>query len=439
MLDTKKIFFKKKILIYGLGKSGYSCYYFLRKNNFISIYDDKKNLVKDKKIKKLFIKLKNIRKDCFDFIIISPGIDINKCSLKNFLKRNSSKIITDLDVFYTNYFNNKKIAITGTNGKSTTAKLLFNILKNHKKDTRLVGNIGNPILAEKKITSKTIFVVEVSSYQIAYSKIFRSNYALILNISPDHLERHGTFINYVKSKFKLFKDQTKNDYAIFNTKNKYLKKEIRRNKIKSRILNVNLNLINQHKTKIKNPYFFTDGNKENLSFIFAISKILKLKKNKIIQSINNFEGLKYRQEIIYKSKKITLINDSKATSYSSSLSILKSLKNVFWLVGGIPKKGDKFLLSKKKCSTFKAYIFGKNKNYFIKHLKSKMNFESCANLEEALKKIIFDIKLKKNTAHKTILFSPSAASFDNFKNFEDRGEKFNTLVKKLNLKKLIYA
>ncbi len=439
MLDTKKIFLKKKILIYGLGKSGYSCYYFLRKNNYISIYDDKKNLVKDKKIKKLFIKLKNIRKDCFDFIIISPGIDINKCSLKNFLKRNSSKIITDLDVFYTNYFNNKKIAITGTNGKSTTAKLLFNILKNHKKDTRLVGNIGNPILAEKKITSKTIFVVEVSSYQIAYSKIFRANYALILNISTDHLERHGTFINYVKSKFKLFKDQTKNDYAIFNTKNKYLKKEIRRNKIKSRILNVNLNLINQHKTKIKNPYFFTDGNKENLSFIFAISKILKLKKNKIIQSINNFKGLKYRQEIIYKSKKITLINDSKSTSYSSSLSILKSLKNVFWLVGGIPKKGDKFLLSKKKCSTFKAYIFGKNKNYFIKHLKSKMNFESCTDLEEALKKIIFDIKLKKNTAHKTILFSPSAASFDNFKNFEDRGEKFNNLVKKLNLKKLIYA
>ena len=106
-----------------------------------------------------------------------------------------------------------------------------------------------------------------------------------------------------------------------------------------------------------------------MSFIFAISKILKLKKNKIIQSINNFKGLKYRQEIIYKSKKITLINDSKATSYSSSLSILKSLKNVFWLVGGIPKKGDKFLLSKKKCSTFKVYIFGKNKNYFIKASK----------------------------------------------------------------------
>ena len=108
-------------------------------------------------------------------------------------------------------------------------------------------------------------------------------------------------------------------------------------------------------------------------------------------------------------------------------------------MGGIPKKGDKFLLSKKKCLTFKAYIFGKNKNYFIKHLKNKINLQSFANLEEALKKIILDIKLKKNTAHKTILFSPSGASFDNLKNFEDRGEKFNNLVRKLNLKKLIYA
>ena len=439
MLNTKKIFFKKKILIYGLGKSGYSCYYFLKRNNDISLYDDKKNLIKNKKIKKLIIKQRNIRKKKFDFIIISPGININKCNLKNFLKDNLSKMFTDLDIFYSHYFNNKNIVITGTNGKSTTAKLLFKILKNHKKDTRLVGNIGNPILAEKRITSKTIFVVEASSYQIAYSKIFKANYASILNISPDHLERHGTFANYVKSKFKLFKNQTNKDYSFLNSKDKHLKKEIKKNKIKSKIVYVNSKLINKYKKKISNPYFFTDGNRENLSFIFTISKILNLKKNKIFENINNFKGLKFRQQMIYKSKKITLINDSKATSYSSTLSILKSLKNVFWIVGGIPKKGDKFLLSKKNCLTFKAYIFGKNKNYFIKHLKNKINLQVFKNLEEALKKIILDIKLEKNIKHKTILFSPSAASFDSFKNFEERGEKFNNLVKKLNFKKLIYA
>jgi UDP-N-acetylmuramoylalanine--D-glutamate ligase len=133
-----------------------------------------------------------------------------------------------------------------------------------------------------------------------------------------------------------------------------------------------------------------------------------------------------------------LINDSKATSYSSSLDVLKSLKKVFWIVGGIPKKGDKFLLSKKDSLNIKAYIFGKNRNYFVKHLKNKVKSQVFKNLERALKKIVLDIKLEKNDQHKTILFSPSAASFDSFKNFEDRGKKFNLLVKKLKIKKLIY-
>ena len=383
-------------------------------------------------------KRKNIYKNKFDFILLSPGINFKKCHLKNFLKKNFSKIVTDLDVFYCNYFHNKNITITGTNGKSTTARLLFEILKNQKKDTRLVGNIGNPILNEKKITSKTIFVIEASSYQIEYSKIFKANYALILNVSPDHLERHNTFKNYVKSKFKLIRNQTNNDYSFFNVEDKFLKKEIKKEKIYSKIVNVDIRFFKRNLALIKNPYFSTEGNQQNLSFIFALAKNFKLKKNILFKTINKFKGLKFRQQIIFKSKKFTLINDSKATSYASSLDVLKSLKKVFWIIGGIPKKGDKFLLSKKDSLNIKAYIFGKNRNYFIKHLKNKVKSQVFKNLEQALKKIILDIKLEKNDQHKTILFSPSAASFDSFKNFEDRGKKFNLLVKKLKIKKLIY-
>ena len=433
----KNIFLKKKILIYGLGKSGISTYYFLRKNNDLYLYDDNINIVKDKKIKKLFIKSNNIIKNKFDFIVISPGIDINKCYLKKFLKKNLKRIVTDLDIFYCHNFKNKNITITGTNGKSTTAKILFDILKNQKKDVRLTGNIGNPILNEKKINSKTIFVIEASSYQIEYSKSFKANYALILNISPDHLERHGTFANYVKSKFKLIRNQTNKDYSFLDTNNKYLKKEIKKKKLNSQIINVDIKSINKDLIKINNQYFLTEGNKQNLSFIFAVAKILRLNKINLFKTVNNFKGLKFRQQIIYQSKKMTLINDSKATSYSSSINTLKSLKRVYWIVGGIPKFGDKFLMSKKECSNFKAYIFGKNKNYFIKELKNKVSYECFNNLKEALKKIILDIKLDKK--YKTILFSPSAASFDDFKNFEDRGEKFNNLVNKLNLKKLIHV
>ena len=439
MEDIKNIFIKKKILIYGLGKSGLSSYYFLKKNNNLYLYDDDKKVIKDKKIKKIFIRPENIFKNNFDFIVISPGININTCSLKNFLKKNLKKIITDLDIFYSHYFKNRNIVITGTNGKSTTAKILFDMLKNQKFDARLTGNIGNPILSEKKITSKTIFVIEASSYQIEYSKKFKANYALILNISPDHLERHGTFINYVKSKFKLFSNQTKQDYSFFDIKNKYLKKEIKKSKIYSQIIKVDTKSINKHIRRIKNPYFLTEGHQNNLAFIFAITKKFRLKKTNLFKVINNFKGLKYRQQIIYQSKELTLINDSKATSYSSSINILKSLKKVFWIVGGVPKFGDRFLMTKKDCINFKVYIYGKNKNHFIKQLKNKIDYQSFNHLKDALKKIIFDIKNEKKNEHKTILFSPSAASFDSFKNFEDRGKKFNILVKKLNLKKLINA
>ena len=220
-----KIFFNRKILIYGMGKTGISSYNFLKKKNQTYFYDDNKIFFKNKKIKKIFVNLNKIDKIKFDYIVISPGIDINKCKLKNYLKKNLEKIITDLDIFYTNYSKNKIIAITGTNGKSTTAKLLNLILNNHKYDSRLCGNIGNPVLFEKNISSETIFVIEVSSYQIEYSKMFKSNYAIILNISPDHLERHGSINNYVKAKFKLIKNQNDKDFAFLNTRNKYLKNE----------------------------------------------------------------------------------------------------------------------------------------------------------------------------------------------------------------------
>jgi len=151
-----------------------------------------------------------------------------------------------------------------------------------------------------------------------------------------------------------------------------------------------------------------------------------LQNKKIIQTINKFKGLKYRQEIIYKDDKITIINDSKATSFASSVNILKSLKKVFWLVGGMSKLGDKFTLRKKECKNINAYIFGKKKNFFVKQFRNKLSYCCFKDLKSAVKQILFDIN--NNNLHKTILFSPSAASFDNFKNFEERGDHFRSLV-----------
>ena len=435
---SRKFFNNKKILIYGMGKSGFSSYLFLKKNNYINLYDDRKEIFKNRLVKKFFLEKNKIFKIKFDYIVISPGINVNKCNLTNYLKKNSRIIVTDLDIFYSNYSKNKIITITGTNGKSTTAKLLTLILKNHKKDVRLCGNIGHPILLEKNISKKTIFVIEASSYQIDYSKIFKTNYAIILNISPDHLERHGSLNNYVNAKFKLLKSQSKKDFAYINAKDKYLRKKIKSSKVFSKIINVNLNKIYKFGKKINNPYFLTRGNQENLSFIFSICETLNLKNKNILKIINKFKGLKFRQEIIYKSKKVTCINDSKATSFTSSINILKSLQKVFWVVGGIPKLGDKFTLKKSECKNINAYIFGKNKSFFVKQFKNKLSFYCFKDLKEAIKKILDDVKNSNNSnLHKTILFSPSAASFDSFNNFEERGEYFNFLLKKYKVKKII--
>ena len=431
----KNIFVHKKILIYGLGKSGISSFLFLKKNNEVFLYDDKKT--DNRKIKKKLINKNKIDEIFFDYIVISPGIDINKCSLRKYLKKNIKKIITDLDIFFAFYKQNRNIAITGTNGKSTTAKILHDAFKYQKKDVRLVGNIGNPVLSEKRITKKTIFVIEVSSYQIEYSKHYKANFAIILNISPDHLERHGTFKRYIKTKFKLITKQGIQDFAFLNLDDGLIKREINKYKINSKIIDISKNSSSKFLNRIKNPYFLSDGNKQNLSFIFSLSKKIGLNKKSLFNTINNFKCLKYRQEVILKSKKITLINDSKATSFSSSINILKSLDNVYWIIGGIPKKGDNFLLSKKDCLNFKAYIFGKNKSFFINKIKNKINYQVFNNLKLALKKIIFDFKSEKRLNHLTILFSPAAASFDSYKNFEDRGLKFNNLVKELKIQKII--
>jgi UDP-N-acetylmuramoylalanine--D-glutamate ligase len=419
MLNSLNIFYKKKILIYGLGKSGLSALKFLKKNNEITTHDDK-----------IKVDNKKITKIKFDYIIISPGIDINKCKLSKFLKNNSKKIYTDLDIFYNHHKKNNKITITGTNGKSTTAKILYDILKDQKVDVRLVGNIGNPILLEKKVTNRTVFVIEASSYQLEYSKLFKSNISLILNISPDHLERHKTINKYVSAKFKLIKNQSKKDFAILNIKNFYIKRELESKNFLPKVIKIKKNIDNIFLKKINNQYFNTEGNQENLKFILEVAKILKLKKNLLVKTLKKFKGLKYRQEIIFQSKKLTIINDSKATTFSSSASLLKSLTNVYWIVGGQAKKGDKLLLSKKNCKNIKAYVFGNNRNFFTSKLKKLMKYESFFDLKSLVKKISLEIKLDKNKANKTILFSPSAASFDNFKNFEKRGEYFNQLIKK---------
>ena len=419
-------FKEKNILIYGFGITGKSCFNFLDKKNNIKIYDDNISNI-PKKFFKFYLIKKKITPLVFDFIILSPGIDKRNCSLKNYLKRYNSKIITDLDIFYKKFLNNTKITVTGTNGKSTTVKLLYEVFKKAKKDVRLIGNIGKPVLNEKKVNDNTIFIIEASSYQLEYSKFFKTNISVILNLSPDHLERHKTFSSYINSKFKLIKNQDKKGIAFFQKGDKILEKKILILKKKIKIYRVNLNIEYDILSKFNNEYLNYGVNRDNFIFVYKISKFFNLEDKKIINAANNFKSLPYRQQIIYKNRFFTIINDSKSTSFSSSHNLLKKYKNNYWLVGGIAKKGDKFILKKRYIKSTKAYIFGKNSKKFIKQLKNKMLIKKFKNINDAINTIFKDINKKK---HFNIIFSPAGASFDQFRNFEKRGEYFNQLIKK---------
>jgi len=426
-MDTPSNLSKKSFAVYGLGSTGQSVVNYFNKagfKNYIT-WDDKNYLKKNKKLYKKkgkdFLKLCNF----VDYIIVSPGININKTKLKKTLLRNYSKIITDLDLFYMINQKVKSIVVTGTNGKSTTCKIIYHLLKKNKFNTVIGGNIGKPVL-DLNLSRKPIVIIEASSFQLSYSKYIRPSYALILNITNDHLDWHGTMSNYINAKFKIFSLQNKNNFAFINDKR--LKRKFKKNKYLAKLIFINFKKYLKIKKKIKNNYLNSEANEENMSFIFALSKILKINEKSFIKSLRSFKGLPHRYEIFLKKNNKTFINDSKATTFQASKFALGSNKNIFWIVGGIPKLGDRFNLGKLKNNIIKSYIIGRYMKIFKSHFDGKINFQLSRTLNSAIVSVFKDIK---NITDKKIiiLLSPSSASYDQFKNFEERGNKYKKLVK----------
>ncbi len=439
MITLKK--YQNKIVgIYGLGKTGISAAKTLKKLKAkILCWDD--NETARKKAKNLNFKLGKFwtKSNSIDFIVISPGINIDKCKIKNFLKNNSKKIITDLDLFFEINRDSLIISITGTNGKSTTCKLIEKIFKTAGYNAITAGNIGNPILNLKINKKKILIILEVSSYQLQYSKIFKSKHAAILNIFPDHLERHKSMLNYTKIKSKIFYGQDINDYSYLNSNNNYsknIKKIFKFKKLKSKLILVNENSYKHLLKNLKNSYFKSKGNKENLAFAYKISKNFNIKDQTILKALNSFKGLPHRQELIFSKNKFNCVNDSKATSFNASLQSLMNYKKIYWILGGLPKYQDKFDLKKVSNKIVRAYVVGKTINFFIKKIKKNLSYKKSYNIKNAINDILIDIKKNKDTKF-TILLSPAAASYDQFQNFEERGNYFKNIIisklKKLNV------
>ena len=293
----------------------------------------------------------------------------------------------------------------------------------------VVGNIGKPIL-DYNFQRNTIAVIEMSSFQLEYSKYLRPNYAILLNISKDHLDWHGTMKNYINAKFKIFSYQNTNDFAyVFDDQR--IVNLYKRRKFKASLLVVKKNIKKFIKNKIKNNYLKSSNNVENLSFIYLLMKKFKIADKFFFSSLKKFKGLPHRQEVFLKKNKISFINDSKATSFEASKSCLTNYKNIIWILGGLKKDGDRFFLNRIKKNIIKAFIIGKDRSFFKKQLRGKIDYKETLNLKNTVKHIYQELKfisLQKKKERIFVIFSPASASYDQFNNFEERGNQFKKLT-----------
>ena len=406
-------------LVYGLGISGQSVVKFLKKNKFndFKVWDDNQ--------KKLFKKYQtlNLKKTLakVDYIILSPGISLLKNEKLNKYKK---KIITDIDLLYLSKNNFKSIVVTGTNGKSTTCKLLAHLLKKNKIKHSLGGNIGNPVL-DLKIFKNSFVIIEASSFQLSHSKFIRPDFAFFLNFTNDHLDWHGSMNKYLNSKLKIFRLQQKSDYALAHDQ---FRKIFKKRNYLGKFISPKYYLYKNIKNKINNSYLTSCINDENMSYVYSFAKLIRIKKKHFINAINSFTGLPHRFEIFFKRKNITFINDSKATSFVATRTALSGLKNIYWILGGLPKKGDKIRLSKYKKNINKCYLIGKNIHFFKNQIEGKVIFSITRNLKNSIIQILRDINLQ-DSSKKFVLLSPAAASFDQYDNFEKRGDEFKRLCR----------
>ena len=365
-------------------------------------------------------------------LVVSPGIPINAKNKHLAIElaiKNKITIINEIDLFFQSKPKAKIIGITGTNGKSTTVALLFHILKSNKIKCVIGGNYGFPACEIKDPGKNGIIILELSSYQLDGVKELRLDLATITNITKDHLDYHETFKNYKFSKLKIIHSLKENGTFFLDAHNKLLNEIVTEKNFNSiNIIKIkkdkNYNYVND------NDYLQGAHNELNSSIAISIAKHLNINLKKISFAINNFKGLPHRMEPLYTSDRIKIINDSKSTNGESTAAALNSFENIFWIAGGQPKsdgigEAKNFLDNVKE-----VFLIGKSTDYFCKEIskfKKDLQINNCLTLENATK-LAFKKAAMSNLQNYVILLSPSAASFDQYINFEDRGNKFKKIV-----------
>jgi UDP-N-acetylmuramoylalanine--D-glutamate ligase len=436
---------KKNLGVLGLGKSGIAAANLgvkLGYNVFASDLGNKKNLKKlNKKVNTEFGGHSEKILDS-DIIVKSPGIHSDITILKKAIKEKIN-ILSELAFSLKNSKYKKIIAITGTNGKTTTTDLISKIIKSVYKDSIVVGNIGMPLADKALKTRKSTYItMELSSYQLEDMPDFKPDISVLLNITPDHLEHHNTMNAYIKAKQNVFTNQRRRDYAILNYDDKICRKMS---------LKVKSNLIFFSKKPLKNGVFYNEGkivikfakeyfeikpkinivgshNIENILAATVASYVADVEPKDIEKVISKYKGVEHRIEFIKTINGVNYYNDSKSTNVDSTRVALESFdKNILIIMGGRDKGFSYTPLKDLVKNRVKAiFLIGEASKKIKRDLNACTDFYDCGNIKNAVKKIY-----KISNEGDTVLLSPACTSFDQFKDFEERGKIFKQLVNKL--------
>ena len=443
------------ILVLGSGESGVGSA-LLAKSKGLSVFVSDSSLI-EKNYKELLLK-NNIKfeenghvqanKLNVDYVIKSPGIPDTATIIKQ-LTNNQTQIISEIE-FASKFTDANIIGVTGSNGKTTTTTIIYEILKSEKIDVDIAGNIGVSFASKVAASNARNYVLELSSFQLDGIIDFNPHIAIMTNLSPDHLDRYNnSFENYINSKFNIIKNQSEKDYFIYDLDDVKIVQFIKNNihKIKSNLLPFSTNkttdsvtyledkniisIINKNKIIMPTNNFPLIGthNLKNAMAATTVANLLKIRKETIRKSLEHFQAVEHRLEHVLKINKVNYINDSKATNVNAAYYALDSMQSsTVWIVGGIDK-GNKYeelfsLVNEK----VKAIIcLGKDNKKIFENFENLVEYiTEVKSMSEAVKEAYSIAK-----SNDSVLLSPACASFDLFKNYEDRGEQFKAEVRKL--------
>ncbi len=380
-----------------------------------------------------------------DLVIKSPGIPDTVPVIKS-IKENGIKVVSEIE-FAGYYSKAKTICITGSNGKTTTAMLTYHILKNGGINVGLAGNIGESFAKQVANSDFDWYVLELSSFQLDDMHEFRADIAMLLNITPDHLDRYEYKMeNYTASKFRIIQNQTEADWFIYNADDPIITNEVNNHTpagkqakfslkeeisvggyANSKQLTININdqiTMGIHELALKGKH-----NTQNSLASGIASRILEIRKESVRESLADFVNVEHRLEFVAKVHGIEFINDSKATNINSTWFALESMLNpTVWIVGGVDKGNDYSELDELVTDKVKAIIcLGKDNAKIIEAFSGKI--ETIVEASSAMEAVAWGYRLAKKD--ETVLLSPACASFDLFESYEERGNEFKSAVKSL--------